>query len=423
MQNNPTSRKKVLINAVVFTLMITLGIGGYMFFMGSKPKVAKKAAIKKVAAVTVRHLEKGSVSMQVKGTGVVIPAREVELKPEVSGTIAWTAPQFAAGGIIKKGQVILRIDTRDYDIALRKSKSTLETAKADLMMEEGQQRVAKEGIRLLDESKSAAKYSTALALRKPQLITAKAELEKAKADVELAELNVSRCTLRAPFDVMIQETGANLGSRVTTSSTVATLVGIDEYWVETAVPVDRLENLGLSRNSITAKVVRQGGTSQWAGKVLRLTGTLTESTRLARVIVSIIDPRGLRSQNFSMPLMLGDYVDVIIEGNTIQSAYKIPRDLVHNENEIWVYTDGKLTIRKLKIVWKTPEAVYATDGITESDAIVASNLNNAYSGMALALDSGSAPTVAEQPKEESQKKTINNSDNSARNGNKVATAE
>ncbi|MEZ0575115.1 efflux RND transporter periplasmic adaptor subunit [Halodesulfovibrio aestuarii] len=423
MQNNPTSRKKVLINAVVFTLMITLGIGGYMFFMGSKPKVAKKAAIKKVAAVTVRHLEKGSVSMQIKGTGVVIPAREVELKPEVSGTIAWTAPQFAAGGIIKKGQVILRIDTRDYDIALRKSKSTLETAKADLMMEEGQQRVAKEGIRLLDESKSAAKYSTALALRKPQLITAKAELEKAKADVELAELNVSRCTLRAPFDVMIQETGANLGSRVTTSSTVATLVGIDEYWVETAVPVDRLENLGLSRNSITAKVVRQGGTSQWAGKVLRLTGTLTESTRLARVIVSIIDPRGLRSQNFSMPLMLGDYVDVIIEGNTIQSAYKIPRDLVHNENEIWVYTDGKLTIRKLKIVWKTPEAVYATDGITESDAIVASNLNNAYSGMALALDSGSAPTVAEQPKEESQKKTINNSDNSARNGNKVATAE
>ncbi|WP_430734726.1 efflux RND transporter periplasmic adaptor subunit [Halodesulfovibrio aestuarii] len=423
MQNNPTSRKKVLINAVVFTLMITLGIGGYMFFMGSKPKVAKKAAIKKIAAVTVRHLEKGSVSMQIKGTGVVIPAREVELKPEVSGTIAWTAPQFAAGGIIKKGQVILRIDTRDYDIALRKSKSTLETAKADLMMEEGQQRVAKEGIRLLDESKSAAKYSTALALRKPQLITAKAELEKAKADVELAELNVSRCTLRAPFDVMIQETGANLGSRVTTSSTVATLVGIDEYWVETAVPVDRLENLGLSRNSITAKVVRQGGTSQWAGKVLRLTGTLTESTRLARVIVSIIDPRGLRSQNFSMPLMLGDYVDVIIEGNTIQSAYKIPRDLVHNENEIWVYTDGKLTIRKLKIVWKTPEAVYATDGITESDAIVASNLNNAYSGMALALDSGSAPTVAEQPKEESQKKTINNSDNSARNGNKVATAE
>ncbi|SHI96884.1 efflux RND transporter periplasmic adaptor subunit [Halodesulfovibrio aestuarii] len=423
MQNNPTSRKTVLINAVVFTLMITLGIGGYMFFMGSKPKVAKKAAIKKVAAVTVRHLEKGSVSMQIKGTGVVIPAREVELKPEVSGTIAWTAPQFAAGGIIKKGQVILRIDTRDYDIALRKSKSTLETAKADLMMEEGQQRVAKEGIRLLDESKSAAKYSTALALRKPQLITAKAELEKAKADVELAELNVSRCTLRAPFDVMIQETGANLGSRVTTSSTVATLVGIDEYWVETAVPVDRLENLGLSRNSITAKVVRQGGTSQWAGKVLRLTGTLTESTRLARVIVSIIDPRGLRSQNFSMPLMLGDYVDVIIEGNTIQSAYKIPRDLVHNENEIWVYTDGKLTIRKLKIVWKTPEAVYATDGITESDAIVASNLNNAYSGMALALDSGSAPTVAEQPKEESQKKTINNSDNSARNGNKVATAE
>lgn len=423
MQNDPTSRKKALINAVVFILMIALGVGGYMFFMGSKPKVAKKAPIKKVTTVKVIRLKKGSVPMQIKGTGTVIPARKVELKPEVSGTVAWTASQFAAGGIIKKGDVILRIDTRDYDIALRKSKSTMDTVRAELMMEEGQQRVAREGVRLLDESKSSAKYSTALALRKPQLMKAKAELEKAKADVEKAKLNVARCELRAPFDVMVQDTDVSLGSRVTTSTTIATLVAIDEYWVETAVPLDRLEHLGLSRNGITATVVRQGGISRWDGKVLRLTGTLTESTRLARVVVAVKDPRGLESKNFTMPLMLGDYVDVTIKGNTIQSAYKIPRNLIHNDNEIWVYTDGQLVIRKLNIVWKSPDAVYATDGITESDAIIASNLSNAYSGMSLALDSGSAPTVAEQPKEDTGKKPNNNSDNGIRNDNNVATAE
>lgn len=423
MQNNPTSRKKVIINAVVFTLMIALGVGGYSFFMGSKPKVAKKAPVKKVTTVKVIRLEKGSVPMQIKGTGTVIPARKVELKPEVSGNVAWTASQFAAGGIIKKGDVILRIDTRDYDIALRKSQSSLATAKAELMLEEGQQRVAREGIRLLDESKSSAKYSTALALREPQLMKAKAELEKAKADVQLAKLNLARCVLRAPFDVMIQETGVNLGSRVTTSTTVATLVAIDEYWVETAVPVDRLEHLGLSRNGITATVVRQGGISKWDGEVLRLTGTLTESTRLARVVVAVKDPRGLESQKFTMPLMLGDYVDVTIEGNTIQSAYKIPQNLVHNDNEIWVYEDGELVIRKITIVWKSQDTVYALNGISESDAVVASNLSDAYAGMSLALDSGSAPTVAEQPKEDIGKKPNNNSDNGVRNDNNVATAE
>lgn len=423
MQNNPTSRKKAIINAIVFTLMIALGVSGYSYFMGSKPKVAKKAPAKKVATVQVVRLNKGPVPMQINGTGTVIPARKVELTPEVSGTVAWTAPQFAAGGIIKKGETILRIDTKDYDIALRKSISTLATAEAELMLEEGQQRVAKESVRLLDENKNSAKYSTALALRKPQLMKAKAELEKAKAEVEQAKLNLARCVLRAPFDVMIQETGVNLGSRVTTSTSVATLVGIDEYWVEAAVPVDRLEHLGLSRNGVTATVIRQGGHSKWKGEVLRLTGTLTESTRLARVVVAIKDPRGLKSQNFSMPLMLGDYVDVTIEGNTIESAYKIPRSLIRNENELWLYSNGKLAIRKLNIVWKSPEAVYVTEGISDSDAVVSSNLSNAYSGMALTIDPNNAPTFAGEQENATDKKPLNNSDNGARYGNNVASAE
>jgi RND family efflux transporter MFP subunit len=423
MQNNPTSRKKAVINAIVFTLMIALGVSGYSYFMGSKPKVAKKAPTKKVATVQVVHLKKGPVPMQIKGTGTVIPARKVKLTPEVSGTVAWTAPQFAAGGIIKKGETILRIDTKDYDIALRKSRSTLATAEAELMLEEGQQRVAREGVRLLDESKSSAKYSTALALRKPQLMKAKAELEKARAEVAQAKLNLTRCVLRAPFDVMIQETSVNLGSRITTSTNVATLVDIDEYWVEAAVPVDRLEHLGLSRKNITATVVRQGGVSKWKGDVLRLTGTLTESTRLARVVVAIKDPRGLKSQNFTMPLMLGDYVDVTIDGNTIESAYKIPRSLVRNENELWLYANGQLAIRKLNIIWKSPEAVYVTEGISKSDAIVSSNLSNAYSGMALRLDSNATPTFAGERPEGTERKPLNNSDNGARYGNNVATAE
>lgn len=422
MQTHSSSRKKIFINGGIFILTLLIGVGGYKYFMTSKPKVTKKAPVQKVTTVAVTHISKENVPVEIQGTGTVIAAQKVELKPDVSGTVAWISPQFAAGGIIKQGDVILRIDTSDYEIALRKSISALDSAQAELMLEEGQQRVAKESVRLLDANKSSGKYSTELALRKPQLMKAQAALDKAKADVEQTELNLSRCTLRAPFDIMVQTTGVNLGSRVTASTTLATLVGIEEYWVETALPVDRLEYLGLSRTGVKATIVRQGGTSKWKGEVLRLTGTLTESTRLARVVVAIKDPRGLESSDFSMPLMLGDYVDVTIQGKTLESVYKIPRDLVRNDDEVWVYKNGALKVNRLNIVWKSNDAVYASNGVSESDAVIRSYLSNAYSGMSLALEGDTTPNVAGEPVKNNSSGQNNKSGKNAAKSN-VASAE
>lgn len=428
MHKMPPARKKVIINAVLFVAMLTLGIGGYMTFTSSKPKVGKKKVEKNVTTVEVIHLAKEDIPMQVTGTGRVIPARQIELKPEVSGTISWVAPQFAAGGIIEKGDVILRIDPRDYELELRKSKSALASAEASLMLEEGQQRVAQEGIRILAEGKKKDRFSTELALRLPQLMQAKADVEKAKADVEQKELNIERCELRAPFSIMVRDTNVDLGSRVTTSTTLATLAGIDEYWVETAVPVDRLEHLGLSRTSITADIVRQGGLSRWKGRVIRLKGSLTESTRLARVVVAIKDPRGLASERFSMPLMLGDYVHVTITGKTIESVFRIPRNVVRNENELWLYNNGMLEIRKLNLVWKTPADVFTADGINESDQVIASHLSHAYSGMNIAIHDSSKTIFAKKQSEKMQKNTDmnisrSNSGNGTTSNKKIATTE
>ena len=425
MHNNPSSRKKIVINTLVFALMLVLGVSGYMLFMGSKPKVTKKKVAKKTITVEVTHLGKEDVPMQVTGTGRVIPARQIELKPEVSGTVSWIAPEFAAGGIIKKGDVILRIDSRDYELNLRKSQSALASAEASLMLEEGQQRVAQEGIRILGAEDKKDRFSTELALRKPQLMQAEASVAKAKAEVEQAELDIQRCELRAPFNIMVQDTSVNLGSRVTTSTTLATLAGIDEYWVETAVPVDRLEYLGLSRDNVSAEIVRQGGLSRWKGKVVRLKGSLTESTRLARVVVAIKDPRGLTSKNFTMPLMLGDYVDVTITGNIIKSVFRIPRNVVRNENELWLYNNGELEIRKLNIVWKTPTDVFANEGVNESDQVIASHLSHAYSGMSISIHGSSQSELAKKNSEKNTTKQapVSNSNNGTMSGKKTAAAE
>ena len=419
MQNHASSSKKIIFNAVIFIALIAVGIGGYSYFMNNKPTVKKKKTVQKTTTVDVMRLSKEDITMEITGTGTVVPARSITLKAKISGTVDWISPQFAEGGIIRKGEEVLRIDPTDYKLALKKSLSTLENAKAALMIEQGQQRVAEEGARLLAQEKNSKRYSTELALRKPQLMQAKATVATAQADVEQDKLNISRCVIRAPFDVMVQSTSVTLGSQITSSTELASLVGTEEYWVETAVPLDSLEHIGFSRKNIVAKIVRQGGSSAWQGKVVRLKGSLTESTRLARVIVSVSDPQKLNEKTFSMPLMLGDYVNVTITGNTLNATYKIPRSAVHNEKELWVYDEGKLTVIPIIPLWKTADYVYADNSLGEHHAVITSHLSNAYAGMSVSLKNSAVAA----PEKKQQKQLPHTGNQSVTSNKRVASAE
>ena len=127
-----------------------------------------------------------STKVQISSQGSVIPKTEIQLSSEVSGRIEWVSTKLDNGSKFKKGDILLRIDKRDYELNLTNAESNLYQAKVNLEREIAESQIAKD-----QWSRTREGTPSDLALRKPQLAQAQALLKAAEANFEIAQRNLS----------------------------------------------------------------------------------------------------------------------------------------------------------------------------------------------------------------------------------------
>jgi RND family efflux transporter MFP subunit len=378
------------VGKIVFPILfLTVGVAAAAYFQASKPGVKKIRPKPAVLAVETTRAKRGSANVVVSCMGEAVPAQEINLEAEVSGTVISMNDNFIPGGVIPAGEEIIRLDDRDYRIQLKKAQSAVVNAKANFDIESGEQSVAREELEIIKKlSVKSLEANEDLVLRKPYLAQVEAALDSAKADLDQARIDLSRTVLRAPFDCLVTARSANLGTYVSSQDAVGTLVGSDEYWIEAAVPLDRLALLDLNqKGGAPTRVVSQTGDGEWSGRAVRLTGALTDQTRMAKVLVVVKDPLGLgRTDNASYtPLILGDYVQALIQGKQLQDVLALPRKALRAGDTVWTVEDGRLAIRPVKTAWKDDEHAFIASGVSPEDQIVVSDISTPVAGMQLSV--------------------------------------
>ncbi len=371
-------------------LLIAVGGAAMAYFKSTSPQVKRMRPKPPVTVVDVIPLIQTDASAVIQAMGTVVPSREITLRARISGEVQALSQQFTPGGFIAKGEAALKLDPSDYEVALQKAKSALEKVEADLTIEKGNQTIAREELRLLSETSSDTVAETDLLLRKPQLQQARAAITSAKAELRQARLNLDRTTVQVPFNALVVERKVNLGSHVSTQDTLATIVSTDEYWVEAAVPVDRLSALDFTDEAGAQVIITsQAGNGAWQGKLVRTTGKLSDKSRMATVIIAISDPLGIHGTENHSPLILDDYVSVEIQGRTLSSVFELPRAALRDGSTVWIYNNGKLNVRPVIPAWKQNDRVYVRNGLTAGDQVITSDLSSPVEGMRLALSEGS----------------------------------
>ena len=129
------------------------------------------------------------------------------------------------------------------------------------------------------------------------------------------------------------------------------------------------------------KIIREG-------RVERLMGDLDTVGRLARLLVSIKDPLNMFAEKNKnkIPLLIGAYVNVEIEGETISEAVEIPRSAIHEENKVWIMdVNDLLEIRQVQVAWRLKDTVLIKNGIEEGERIVLSRIYPPVSGTKLRI--------------------------------------
>ena len=366
-------------------LLIGLWAGWMLFRTSPEPEFMEVAETP--MRVRVIHPVPVDTNLAVTAFGTVKAARELVVTPQVAGRVIEVSDQLIPGGQFKQGQVMIRIDPRDYEYALKQAEASLETAKFNLEMEEGRGRVAQRDWELLGDEVDIDDVDSRMALRAPHLAEKQAALASAKSRVEKANLDLSRTVIAAPFDAMVDMESVEVGQTVSAGSRLATLVGTDTYRVEIGIPLDDVPAVvpadGITREASVTLATGGGKGVTYQGFVSGLTGSVDPAGRLARVLVVVPDPIG-QSSGRSVPLLLDAYVEVSIEGPAVEQVLSLPRSVVREGDLIWVAgANNRLAFRSIEILGGDVDTVLARAPLAEDEAIITSPIPAAAPGMLL----------------------------------------
>lgn len=396
-----------LIKYVLPLIIVAAGIGIAVRMIKSKPAPKRTEPVDHGVLVELAQASTQARQVNLTAQGSVSAAERVVLQPQVAGSVTWVNEKLTTGGLVTKGEPLVRIDRRDYEIALDQRRATVSQARAQLNIEEGQQRVAQREWELFKDRAAQGDVDASLALRAPQRQIAEVNLKAAEAGELKAKLDLDRTTIRAPFNAYVQAENVEIGQTVSAQSQLATLVGTDAYWVQVSVPVDKLGFIAVPGVNATqgapAIVHQQHGAVrvERKGRVLRLLPEVDPVGRMARVLVEISDPMNLAASQAErgIPLMMGAVVSVDITGRDEASVAVVPRSAVHNGDSIWVYADGTLDIRNIESVWGDEESVWISSGIQPGESYVVSRIATPIQGMKLRTEAAKPTMAAAKPGE------------------------
>ena len=377
--SKPLPAKVKLLVLILALLILGAGIFTAIRFIQTRPQPPQRALVPIAPLVEVMPVTANAEPVVIRVLGTVVPARQTHLRAEVAGVVREVAPGFLPGGTVAGASTLLRLDPEDFRLAVAARQAELDSAKAAFELELGYQEVAQHEWGLLRKTGKGIENAD-LALRKPQLAQAQAKVSQAETALDQAKLDLKRATITAPFTALVLDKDVEIGTRVSITDTLATLVDAREYWVEASIPVDQLAWIALpakERGGARAKIRSQASGAERDGQVLRLRGDLEEQGRLARLIVALPNPLETKPA----PILLGEYVRLEIEGRRLENVIRLPRAALRENDVVWTVHNATLHIRPVTVAWRDSDSVLIDGGLNSGDMVVTSELSTPIQDM------------------------------------------
>lgn len=388
---------------VFVCILIAAVVGGVTYFIFKTEPTAKKSNTSKKTAmlVSVEEVHPETWTPRIEAVGTVRPAQDLVLRPQIAGRVVSLAPEFEPGRFVSKGDVLVRLEAADWRNIVSQRESTLEQMRAELALEEGRQGAAKAEYDYLEQQLEGTER--ALVMREPQLDSAKARVSAAKAALEQARRDLSRVTVRAPFDAHIISRDVNVGSQISSSDGIARLLGTERHWIIIDLPRHKLQWLAIPDGEASGSEVHVRSRT-WPEEMRRtahlhgLVGMINETTQMARVVAVIEDPFA-REHSDERPLLAGEFLEVSIVGEPLEGVFRIAREWLRSDQTVWLMREDKLHIVSVEVLLEDATHAYIASGLEAGDRIVTTSIATPTDGAPLRLqkeDASSASSETQQ---------------------------
>ena len=377
---------------------ILLGAVAIAFIMVQlKPEPPLREPPSRVPFVTTGTATLSEGAIPVHGAGTVRPRAEIDVAAQINGKVAWVNSAFQGGGRVREGQVLFRIDDADYQNRVQQARANVAAQQVALLQAGEDARIAREEYELFRKRQPNAfsEKANPLTLREPQLAAARAALARDSATLADAELALSRTEVLAPFTGIVRNESVDPGQFVAAGQGVGRLYASDA--VEVVVPLSDADAAlipdlwrlaagdGNRRVRATVSAEYGGQDHEREGYVDRAEAALDEQTRTIHVVVRV--PRPFSGEG--PPLLVGQFVEVRIDGVAPERYFTVPRAALRTGNEVWALRGNNLvTIVPVQVLQRSDDVVYVTGALEADQAVVVSGIQIATEGMVVRTGDG-----------------------------------
>lgn len=316
--------------------------------------------------VSVVEVQYGDVQPIVSLFGEVITSRRSELRARVGGRVIQVGENFKEGAVVKKGELLLRVDNFEY-----KNSVTEETAKLEVM-----NRDFERADELFKQGSISEQFRDNALLEKIQQELVLSEAEKDLRDADLF----------APFDGVINDVQATLGKQVSTfNDKIGEIIDIKNMEVRFSISKAQYGRLLEDESQILGRAIEMRWTVGqkdlvFNASISRVGAEITSNTGGVNIFANIeLD------KEQETPLRPGAFVRLRMPDKSYKSVISIPETAVYEDQYVYIIKDQRLRKAMIEISGYDQSSVLIRPKdkliIQDGDLIITNQLREAGEGV------------------------------------------
>jgi RND family efflux transporter MFP subunit len=301
--------------------------------------------------VVTAGVDSDATGQSVRAIGTLAAAKEVELVAQVSGLVSEI--DFKPGSKVSEGDVLVRLDDADQQVAVERAQIALDSANA-----------------ARDRARTLAKTNNVTAVA---LADAENAARQAEVDLRAAQLELDKRTVKAPFSGIIGLTDLSVGDLLTTSKVIAVL---DDTSTLTATfnVVERAAGLVKVGQDVQAVSLAAPGVT-FRGKVTAVDSRLDETARTLKVKASLPNETDLLKPGMAVTVSM----DFPGEARPAVPSLAIQWD--RDGSYVWKLDGGAVHRTAVQIITRRNGTVTVAGSLAPSDRVVVEGLQRMRDGL------------------------------------------
>lgn len=377
MLDRKTGMKRFNLSKRLFTIMVplailALGVLVAIFLISTRPELAAKPVVERIWTVASVPAASTTVQPERRFFGRIVAGREIDIRPEVSGTILEIGPNFIEGGVVRKGALLVRLDPFDSEAKLREIEADLSGNRA--MLERDRERIellqrdVKRRSRLAGSGHSSEKALDDAKLNlsdaKQREIERRNTITRLEVDLDRTKRDIEDSRIEAPFDGFLVGVTTAIGKFVNVGDVVAKMIRAESLEARFHVGNREFTRFLSDGNYENVQVKVSWAGQSFDGTLDRIESEVQTASGGVEVFARI-EGIGLRTN-----LRPGAFVEVRVPGPRYEDVTRVPEEAVYGGDTVYRIADDRLDPRRVRIVARDGKDLLIRGDYEPSDVIV-----------------------------------------------------